>query len=78
MEIQEREKEEEKIAHKKLNLSAKTDAKVSKNSEKIIWYGRPPARPVGIALSASSDPKIMMKGMEEYFFKDTQAMNFGS
>ena len=78
MEIQEREKEEEKIAHKKLNLSAKPDAKVSKNSEKIIWYGRPPARPVGIALSASSDPKIMMKGMEEYFFKDTQAMNFGS
>lgn len=47
-----------------------------KKGERIVYFGRPPARPVAVVLSPSSDPKEMMKGMEEYFYKQTQAMEF--
>ena len=40
-------------------------------------FGRDPAKKVAVLLEPSSDPKDMMKGMEEYFFKSVQAMNFG-
>ena len=40
-------------------------------------FGRDPAKKVAVLLEPSSDPKKMMEGMEEYFFKSVQAMNFG-
>ena len=40
-------------------------------------FGRWPAKPVHVVWERADDPKEMMKGMEEYFFKQTQAMNFG-
>ena len=40
-------------------------------------FGRWPAKPVSVVWEPAADPKEMMKGMEEYFYKQTQAMNFG-
>lgn len=40
-------------------------------------FGRWPAKPVHVVWERADDPKEMMKGMEEYFFKQTQAMSFG-
>ena len=40
-------------------------------------FGRWPAKPVSVIWERADDPKEMMKGMEEYFFKSTQAMSFG-
>lgn len=47
-----------------------------KKGERIVYFGKSPAKPVAVVLSPSSDPKEMMQGMEEYFFKQTQAMEF--
>ena len=40
-------------------------------------FGRPPAKQIQVNLSPAEDPKDMVKGMEEYFFKEVQAMSFG-
>ena len=50
--------------------------KALKEGERIVYYGRAPAKQVAVVLSPNLDPKEMMKGMEEYFFKQTQAMEF--
>ena len=40
-------------------------------------YGKYPAKPVYVEMKPSSDPKQMMEGMEEYLFKQAQALDFG-
>ena len=40
-------------------------------------FGRWPAKPVSVIWERADDPKEMMKGMEEYFFKQTATMSFG-
>lgn len=47
-----------------------------KKGERIVYFGRPPAKPVAVVLAPNDDPQKMMEGMEEYFFKQTQAMEF--
>ena len=44
------------------------------NSANLFVFGRPPNRTVTVDLRLADDPKEMMVGMEEYFFKQTQAM----
>lgn len=40
-------------------------------------YGRVPGRQVAVVLEPSSDPKDMLKGMEEYLFK-SNPLQFGT
>ena len=62
----------EMIARQRINTEI-----IQEGEHKKMIFGRWPAKPVAVVWEAANDPKEMMKGMEEYFFKQTQAMNFG-
>ena len=63
---------EEMIARQRVNTEI-----TQEGGHKKMIFGRWPAKPVSVIWERADDPKEMMKGMEEYFFKQTQAMNFG-
>ena len=47
------------------------------NKKHQVVFGRFPARPVQVILQAESDPKVMMQGMEGFFFKQPKEITIG-
>ena len=41
------------------------------------WYGNDPERQVEVTHKCESDPANMLKGMEEFLFKQANVINFG-
>ena len=57
---------EEQIARQRINTEI-----IQEGEHKKMIFGRWPAKPVAVVWERADDPKEMMKGMEEYFFKQT-------
>ena len=69
------ESERELLKITKKQLSNPPKEPESKEHHKI--FGRWPAKPVQVKLMKESDPKKMMKGMEEFFFAQPKPIPSG-
>ena len=61
----------------KEDVKAEEASNTTSANSKMFVFGRHPGRQVAVDLNLGDDPKEMMEGMEEYFFKQTQSMQFG-